>query len=131
MHFEEASTRALAVLIMFFFLRWVYSGFHCITWYLWNIFGISNTYHKLKLKSKYQNYGFCVSFSCCCFSVAMSDSVWPYGPQRPRLPCPSLPPGVYSNSNSSPLSWWWIISSSVTSSSSCPVFPSIRVFSNE
>ena len=49
----------------------------------------------------------------------MSDSVWPYGPQYARLPCPSLPPGVYSNSDSSPLSWWWIISSSVTPSSSC------------
>ena len=128
MHFEEASTRALAVLIMFFFLRWVYSGFHCITWYLWNIFGISNTYHKLKLKSKYQNYGFlCFIFLLLFFScyVWLCVTVWTTAHQA------SLPPGVYSNSNSSPLSWWWIISSSVTSSSSCPVFPSIRVFSNE
>jgi len=44
-------------------------GFHRVTMC---IFWISNTYHKLKLKSKYKNYAFLCSFSCCCFSVAKS-----------------------------------------------------------
>ena len=44
----------------------------------------------------------------------MSDSLWLHEPQHTRLPCPSLSPGVCSNS--SPLSWWChpTISSSVT-----------------
>ena len=56
----------------------------------------------------------------------------PHGLQRARLPCPSLPPGVCSNS--CPLSQWChpTISSCVIPFSSCPsIFPSIRVFSNE
>ena len=49
----------------------------------------------------------------------MSDSLWPHGLQHTRLPCPSLSPGVCSNS--CPLSWWSYptISSSVTPFSSC------------
>ena len=44
---------------------------------------------------------------------------WTHGPQHARPPCPSLTPGVYSNS--SPLSQWWLptISSSVIPFS-CP-----------
>ena len=34
----------------------------------------------------------------------MSSSLWPHGLQHARLPCPSLSPGVYSNS--CPLSEW-------------------------
>ena len=34
----------------------------------------------------------------------MSDSLWPQELQHARLPCPSLSPGVYSNSR--PSSWW-------------------------
>ena len=34
----------------------------------------------------------------------MSDSLWPHGLQHIRLPCPSLSPGVCSNSR--PLSQW-------------------------
>ena len=34
----------------------------------------------------------------------VSDSLWPHGLQHARPPCPSPPPGVYSNS--CPLSWW-------------------------
>ena len=34
----------------------------------------------------------------------VSDSSWSHGLQHTRLPCPSLPPGVCSNS--CPLSWW-------------------------
>ena len=61
----------------------------------------------------------------------MSDSLWPHGLQHTRLPCPSLSPGVCSNS--SPLSWWC----HSTILSCCPlllppsIFPSIRDFSNE
>ena len=50
----------------------------------------------------------------------MSNSSWPHGLQHARLPCPSLSPGVCSNS--CPLRAWChpIISSSVARFSSCP-----------
>ena len=66
-----------------------------------------------------------VQFSCS----VMSDSLWPHEPQHTRPPCPSLTPGVYSNS--SPLRWWchWSISSSVIPFSSCPQsFPASGLF---
>ena len=49
----------------------------------------------------------------------MFHSLQPHGLQYARLPCPSLSPGV--GSNSFPLSWWCYptISSSVTPFSSC------------
>jgi len=52
----------------------------------------------------------------------MSDSLQPHGLQHARLSCPSLSPGVCSNS--CPLSPWChpTISSSVTPFSSCPQF---------
>ena len=54
-------------------------------------------------------------FSC----AVMSDSLRPHRLQHVRLPCPSLPPGVCSNSCL--LSWWChpTISSSVVPFSSC------------
>ena len=50
----------------------------------------------------------------------VSDSLLPHGLQHARPPCPSPPPGVYSNS--CPLSRWChpTISSSVIPFSSCP-----------
>ena len=60
-------------------------------------------------------------FSSVQFSHSvMFDSSLPNGPQHARPPCPSLIPGVYSNS--SPLSQWChpTISSSVILFSSCP-----------
>ena len=50
----------------------------------------------------------------------MSDSLRPHGLQHTSPSCPSLTPGIYSNS--SPLSWWChpTISSSVVPFSSCP-----------
>ena len=50
----------------------------------------------------------------------MSDSLWPYGLQHTRPPCPSPPPGVHSNSCA--LSQWChpTISSSLVPFSSCP-----------
>ena len=59
----------------------------------------------------------------------MSDSLQPHGLQHTRLPCPSLSPGVCSNSF--PLSWWGhpTISSSVTSFSFYPQsFPAAGSF---
>ena len=59
-------------------------------------------------------------FSSVQFSHSvMFDSSLPNGPQHARPPCPSLIPGVYSNS--SPLSQWChpTISSSVVPFSSC------------
>ena len=69
-----------------------------------------------------------VQFSC----TVVSDSLRPHESQHPRPPCPSLTPGVHSDSR--PLSQWCdpAISSSVIPFSSCPpIPPSIRVFSNE
>ena len=61
----------------------------------------------------------------------VSDSWWPQGPQHTRLPCPSLSPGVCSNS--CPLSWL-LFNHLIL----CRpflllplIFPSVRVFSNE
>ena len=45
-------------------------------------------------------------FSCS----VVSDSLWPHGLQHTRLPCPSLSPGVCSNS--CPLSWWCYLTTS-------------------
>ena len=59
----------------------------------------------------------------------VSDSLWPYGPQHTRLPCPLPCPGVYSNP--CPLSRWChpTISSSVIPFSSYPQsFPSSGAF---
>ena len=59
----------------------------------------------------------------------MSDSLWPHGLQHTRLPCPSLSPGICSNS--CPLSRWChtTILSSVTPFSPCPQsFPTSRSF---
>ena len=60
----------------------------------------------------------------------VSDSLWPHEVHT-RPPCPSPTPGVHSNS--CPSSRWChpAISSSVVPFSSCPLPPSIRVFSNE
>ena len=62
-----------------------------------------------------------VQFSSVHFSSSvMSDSLQPHESQHARPPCPSLNPGVYSNS--CPLSLWChsAISSSVIPFSSCP-----------
>ena len=74
---------------------------------------------------------FCAAkwLSCMCVYInisvqfnrsVMSDSLRPHEPQHTRPPCPSLAPGV--DSNSYPLSCWchWTISSSVIPFSSCP-----------
>ena len=63
-------------------------------------------------------------FSCS----VMSDSLWPYGLQHTRLPCPSLSPRVCSNSCS--LSRWChpTISSSVTHFSCHQSFPASGSF---
>ena len=72
-------------------------------------------------------------FLIFCCSVAQScPTLWPHGLQHARLPCPSLSPGVCSNS--CPLSQWcWLtISSSAAPFSFLPsILPSIRVFSDE
>ena len=71
-------------------------------------------------------------FSSVQFSRSVvSDSLQPHELQRARPPCPSPTPWAYPNS--CPLSLWChpTISSSVIPFSSCPIFPSIRVFSNE
>ena len=59
----------------------------------------------------------------------MADSLWPYGWQHARLPCPSLSPRVCSHSH--PLSQWCYltVSSSATLFSFLPsIFPSTGSF---
>ena len=50
----------------------------------------------------------------------VSNSLWPHESQHTRPPCPSLTPGIHSDSR--PSSWWChpAISSSVVPFSSCP-----------
>ena len=62
----------------------------------------------------------------CCSVSAVSDSLWSWGLQHARLPCPSPSPGVCSNSY--PLTQWWhpTITSSVIPFFSCPQsFPTL------
>ena len=61
-----------------------------------------------------------ISYSVQFSHSVVSDSLRPHELQHARPPCPSLTPGVYSNS--CPLSWWChpAISSSVVPFSSCP-----------
>ena len=66
------------------------------------------------------------------FSSVVYDCLQPHGLQHTRPPCPSLSPGVCSDS--CPLNQWChpTISFSVIPFAFLPsVFPSIRVFSNE
>ena len=59
----------------------------------------------------------------------VSNSLWPYGLQHARPPCPSPTPGVYSNS--CPSSWWChatISSSAIPFSSSLQSFPASGSF---
>ena len=75
---------------------------------------------------------------CCCCSVAKwCPTLWPHGLEHTRLPCPSLSPGVCSDSY--PLSQWChlTILSSVIPFSSClqsfsasGSFPMSRVFAS-
>ena len=65
----------------------------------------------------FQSYSnFSVQFNCS----VMSESLWPHGLQRARLPCPSSTPGACSNS--CPSSWWYIQPSQPWSSPSPPAF---------
>ena len=59
----------------------------------------------------------------------MSDSLQPHGLQHARLSCPSLSPGVYSNSCPLMLSNHFILCHCLLLLPS--IFPSIRVFSSE
>ena len=61
-----------------------------------------------------------VQFSCS----VVSNSLQPHGLQHTRLPCPSPPPGAYSNSSAMPSNHLILLLPP-------SIFPSIRVFSNE
>ena len=63
-------------------------------------------------------YYYCLVCPAQFSHSVVSNSLLPHGLQHARLPCPSPPPGVYSNS--SPLTWWChpTISSSVVPFSS-------------
>ena len=55
----------------------------------------------LEIKFRIHQY---LDIFCCCYSVTMSNSLWPRGLQHSRLPCPSQSPWICSNSH--PLSQW-------------------------
>ena len=59
----------------------------------------------------------------------MSDSLWPHGLQHARPPCPSPTPGACSTS--CPSSQWCHLILCCPLLLLPPIFPSIRVFSNE
>ena len=59
----------------------------------------------------------------------MSNSLWPHGLQHTRLPCPSLTPGICSNSH--PLGQWCLLILCCHLLLLPSIFPSIRVFSLE
>ena len=59
----------------------------------------------------------------------VSDSLWPHELQYSRLPCPSLSPGV--SSDSFPLSQWCYLILWHRFLLLPSIFPSIKVFSNE
>ena len=59
----------------------------------------------LKIRGLFENNKIVSRICSVQFSRSvMSDSLWPYGLQHARPPCPSPTPGVYSNS--CPLSRW-------------------------
>ena len=68
---------------------------------------------------------------CCCSGAKLCPTLLPHGLQHTRLPCPSLSPGLCSNS--CPLSWSChpVISSCHPLLLLPSIFPSIRVFSKE
>ena len=98
----------------------------CIQLYLWNYFlliGIHAFVHVIPFPE------LSILLDSVQFSrSAMSDSLWPHGLQHARPPCPSLTPGVYSNS--CPLSRWCHpnISSSVVPFSRLQSFPASESF---
>ena len=76
------------------------------------------------MNSKYFLKHFCCVCVCVWTSVqysrsVMSDSLWPLGQEHARLPCPSLTPGVCSNSCPSSRWCYPTISSSVIPFSFC------------
>ena len=79
------------------------------------MFWLHTQLEKSLLSTSLQCMDISVQFSCS----VVSNSLWPHGLQHTRHPCPSPPPGVYSNS--CPLSQWChpTISSSVVSFSFC------------
>ena len=68
-----------------------------------------------------------------CVSSVVSNSLWPHGLQHTRIPCPS--PSPRACSNSCPLSRWCHPANHLILCHPLlhlhPIFPSIRVFSNE
>ena len=64
-----------------------------------------------------------------CSVAKLCLTLWPHGLQRTGVPCPSLSPGVCSDS--CPLSCWCHPTICLPLFLSPSIFPSIRVFSNE
>ena len=102
-------------------------------WFPCGLIGLISLLSPGTLKSLLQHHSLKASvLRCSAFLWSNSHiSLWPHGWQHARLPCPSLSPGVCSNSCS--LSWWChlIISSQAAISLCHPlllpsVFPSFK-----
>ena len=100
--------------------------------------GLQRVRHDLVTKPSPPPY----TYTYICYLLfshsVVSDSLQPHGLQHTRLPCPSLSPGVCSNS--CPLGWWChpTISSSVTPFFFCPQsfpasgsFPMSQLFTSD
>ena len=104
--------------LLVFKLKW-------LNWKMWVVFHLQSPLAGIPSSAQQTLSS---QWSVCCCSVA---KLYPHGLQHARLPCPSLSPGVSSESCS--LSRWC----HPTISSCHPllllpsVFPSIRVFSSE
>ena len=93
---------------------WLCNFMSCMSWIK------SFKFSELQFLHLWREKGWNNWFGTVLFSQSVvSDSLWPQGLQHARLPCPSLSPGICSNS--CPLSWWChpTIPSSVTPFSYC------------
>ena len=92
-----------------------------VTGFLWKLNEIAHGGIRYNAWEKSNRWwiGLCFLSLWLFSSQVMSDSLQPHGLQHARLPCPSLSPGVCSNSR--PLSQWYhpTTSSSVAPFSSC------------
>ena len=103
-------------------------SYTCILWFQWGLKHSLSSYSLGMMVECELVDNLSLLFSCSI----VSDFLWPHEMQHTRLPCPSLSPGICSNS--CPLSQWChpTISSSGTPTppfSSCPQsFPALGSF---
>ena len=102
-------------------------------WNFWEVLPLPTLYFFLMLLYlvtahiiRRQRKNCSVSALRCCSIIKSCPTLWPHGLQHARLPCPSLSPGVCSNS--CPLSQWC---HSTISSSVAPSLPGLSLSQQE